>query len=95
KEAEAARVKAEAEAAKAAAKAEAAKARAETEKQASKPAEKKQAKASDAFTPLESPPSSLSGSKEARLAELLQLYKADKITPREYHIERAKIIAGP
>ena len=35
------------------------------------------------------------GSKEARLAELLQLYKADRITPTEYHEQRAKIIAEP
>jgi hypothetical protein len=33
------------------------------------------------------------GSKEQRLAELLQLYKADKITPVEYHEQRAKILA--
>lgn len=32
------------------------------------------------------------GSKEQRLNELLQLYKADKITPVEYHQERAKIL---
>jgi hypothetical protein len=34
-------------------------------------------------------------SKELRLANLLQLYKADKITPQEYHLQRAKIIAEP
>ncbi len=32
-------------------------------------------------------------SKEQRLNDLLQLYKADKITPYEYHQERAKILA--
>ena len=33
------------------------------------------------------------GSKEQRLYDLLQLYKADKITPAEYHQQRAKILA--
>jgi hypothetical protein len=33
--------------------------------------------------------------KAERLAELLQAYKADKITPFEYHSERAKILADP
>lgn len=35
------------------------------------------------------------GSKEARLDELLRKYKADEITPHQYHEERAKIIAEP
>jgi hypothetical protein len=35
------------------------------------------------------------GSKEERLSELLDLYKADKISPAEYHDQRAKIIAEP
>ena len=30
----------------------------------------------------------------ARLNELTELYKADKITPYEYHHERAKIVAS-
>ena len=33
--------------------------------------------------------------KEGRLADLLRRYKADAITPKEYHLERAKIIAEP
>ena len=33
--------------------------------------------------------------KEGRLAELLRKYKADEITPHDYHLERAKIIAEP
>jgi translation initiation factor IF-2 len=33
--------------------------------------------------------------KEQRLAELLRRYKADEITPLQYHTERAKIIAEP
>ncbi|MEO5802601.1 MAG: hypothetical protein ABIR24_03660 [Verrucomicrobiota bacterium] len=36
-----------------------------------------------------------SGSKEGRLADLLRKYKADEITPHDYHIERAKILAEP
>jgi hypothetical protein len=43
----------------------------------------------------EPPPSSLPATKEARLAQLLQQYKADQITPEQYHLERAKIIAEP
>jgi hypothetical protein len=40
-------------------------------------------------------PTMLSGSKEQQLADLLQLYKSDKITPAEYHAQRAKILAQP
>jgi hypothetical protein len=39
--------------------------------------------------------SGISLSKEQRLADLLQRYRADQITPLEYHTERAKIIAEP
>jgi hypothetical protein len=35
------------------------------------------------------------GSKAQRLADLLAAYRADKITPLEYHTERAKILAEP
>lgn len=35
----------------------------------------------------------LAGSKEERLAELLRRYRADAITPLEYHTQRAKILA--
>jgi hypothetical protein len=41
------------------------------------------------------PSTMLSGSKEQRLAELLQLYRTDKITPAEYHQQRAKILGEP
>jgi hypothetical protein len=34
-------------------------------------------------------------SKEARLQALLVSYKADKITPEEYHKQRAAILAEP
>ncbi|MDB6038905.1 MAG: hypothetical protein JWM99_2746, partial [Verrucomicrobiales bacterium] len=33
--------------------------------------------------------------KKEKLADLLELYKADKITPGQYQEERAKIIAEP
>jgi preprotein translocase subunit SecD len=99
---EAARAKADAEAAKATAKAnaEAAKAKDEAtkaaaENQALKEAEKKQIKKAGDFPPMAAPASPLPASKEARLAELLRRYKADEITPAQYHAERAKILAGP
>ena len=41
----------------------------------------------------EAPALPISGSKEQRLAALLQQYKADQISPQEYHEQRAKIIA--
>ncbi|HEX4644931.1 MAG TPA: hypothetical protein VH598_04920 [Verrucomicrobiae bacterium] len=44
---------------------------------------------------LVAPPTNLSGSKEQRLGQLLQQYKADQITPAQYHEQRAKILAEP
>jgi hypothetical protein len=44
---------------------------------------------------LETPAPAISASKEARLAELLRKYKADAITPEEYHTQRAAIRAEP
>ncbi len=41
------------------------------------------------------PAAMIPGSKEQRLYDLLQLYKADKITPIEYHEQRAKIVNEP
>ena len=48
-----------------------------------------------AFAPLEPPPAAVPASKEAKLADLLRKYKADDITPEEYHKDRAKILAEP
>ena len=50
-----------------------------------------------ASTPLvmEVPPDPLTSAKAARMAELLQRYKADQITPQEYHTQRAAILAEP
>jgi len=44
---------------------------------------------------LPAPASPFAGSKQQQLAELLSRYKADIITPQEYHLQRAKIIAAP
>lgn len=44
--------------------------------------------------PVTPPPADMTpGSKEQRLYELLQKYKADQISPSEYHQQRAKILA--
>lgn len=45
------------------------------------------------YAPLVAPALPLSGTKEQRLQQLLEQYKADQITPAEYHAQRAKIIA--
>lgn len=41
------------------------------------------------------PPAPVSAEKVAKLNTLLQQYQADRITPEQYHQERAKILAGP
>jgi hypothetical protein len=57
---------------------------------------KKSPKTSVANAPAPAPiPTGVSSSKEQQLADLLQLYKSDKITPAEYHEQRAKILAEP
>jgi hypothetical protein len=33
--------------------------------------------------------------KEQKLADLLRRYQADEITPYQYHMERARIVAEP
>jgi cell division septation protein DedD len=48
-----------------------------------------------AFPPIEGPASSVSAEKQARLDELLRKYRADQVTPEEYHQQRAKILAEP
>ena len=40
-------------------------------------------------------PSAVSATKEGKLADILQLYKADQITAEQYHTQRAAIIAQP
>jgi FKBP-type peptidyl-prolyl cis-trans isomerase (trigger factor) len=70
-------------------------ARKEAEQAADTQAKARQAQAAAGFKPLEAPASPISASKEARLAELLTQYKADQITPEQYHTQRAKILAEP
>jgi hypothetical protein len=41
------------------------------------------------------PPPPVSAEKVEKLSILLQQYQADRITPEQYHQERAKILAGP
>ncbi len=47
------------------------------------------------FTPIVAPPLPISAAKEQQLDALLVQYKADQITPEEYHKQRAAILAGP
>ena len=56
---------------------------------------KKPAKGPQAFPPISGPPPAVSADKQQRLAELLRKYKADEITPEEYHQQRAKILSEP
>jgi hypothetical protein len=43
--------------------------------------------------PIAAPDLPISASKEAQLRDLLSKYKADLITPEEYHRQRAAILA--
>jgi hypothetical protein len=52
-------------------------------------------KPSTGFSRPEAPPSPLSADKQQRLADLLQQYKAEKLSPEDYHAARAKILAEP
>ena len=52
----------------------------------------KPAKAATAFPPIQAPPPAISADKASRLADLLRKYKADEITPEEYHQQRTKIL---
>lgn len=45
--------------------------------------------------PLSGPPSSLSAAKQQKLDALLQQYRADQISPEQYHEQRAKILSEP
>jgi hypothetical protein len=47
------------------------------------------------FAPIQGPPTGLSPEKEQQLQALLKDYEADKITPEQYHAQRAKILAEP
>ena len=45
--------------------------------------------------PIEAPPLPISAAKQAQLGALLAKYMANAITPGQYQIERAKILANP
>jgi hypothetical protein len=45
------------------------------------------------FTPIQGPPLPISEDKQQQLAELLRKYRADELTPEQYHAERARILA--
>jgi hypothetical protein len=59
------------------------------------PTKPKVIKGQQPLTPIEGPPPSVTADKEQRLQELSAKYKADQITPEEYHQQRAKILAEP
>ena len=46
------------------------------------------------FAPIVAPPSPLDASKQQKLLDLLNKYKADQISPEQYHLERSRIISG-
>ena len=48
-----------------------------------------------AFEPLQAPALPISATKQQRLDALLSQYKADQITPEQYHTQRAAILAEP
>ncbi len=52
-------------------------------------------KAPQPFPPIQPPPPTVSGDKQQRLAELLRKYRADQITPEEYHQQRTKVLSEP
>ena len=52
-------------------------------------------KSAPAFQPIQAPPPSIPADKQQRLLELLHKYKADELTPEEYHVQRAKIMSEP
>ena len=47
------------------------------------------------FTPIVAPPLPISAAKQQELDALLAQYKADQISPEEYHKQRAAILAEP
>jgi hypothetical protein len=68
--------------------------KAEAAAQAERRAKYKSAVTPGAFQPIESPALPISNEKQQRLAELLKKYRADQLSPEEYHQERSKILAG-
>jgi hypothetical protein len=60
---------------------------------ASKPAPR--SKTAPVWPAMQGPASGLSAAKEQQLQVLLEDYRADRLTPEQYHAERAKILAAP
>ncbi len=58
------------------------------------PAAKPVIKTSSDFAPIAAPALPLSAIKQQKLQDLLAKYKADQITPEEYHRQRAVILEG-
>lgn len=58
-------------------------------------ADKKSVTTEEILAPLPTPDSPLSADQQTRLAELLRQYRADEITPEEYHRQRAAILGTP
>jgi hypothetical protein len=58
----------------------------------SKPAS---AQAAESLPQIEGPAAAIPAGKQQRLDELLNRYRADQITPEEYHQQRAAILAEP
>lgn len=54
----------------------------------------KQTTTSDGYAPIVAPASPLATGKQQKLLDLLAKYKADQITPEQYHRQRAAIING-
>lgn len=48
----------------------------------------------DGFEPMPAPPLPISAEKQQQLSDLLRRYKADELTPEQYHVERAKILGA-
>jgi hypothetical protein len=59
------------------------------------PTAKNPAQPAITLPPLSGPPSSLSPAKQQKLDVLLQQYRADQISPEQYHEQRAKILSEP
>jgi hypothetical protein len=50
---------------------------------------------STGLKPITSPPLPISAAKQAQLEVLLELYKADRMTPADYQKQRAAVLAAP
>ena len=74
-----------------------AQAKSKAKKPAPEPAKPKEKveRGQQVMKPIEAPPVPLSADKQQRLAELLQQYQKDQLSPEQYHQQRAKVLAEP